>query len=477
MDFWRNKKLKQLIMTLDLFLVAVSFIFAYGTKKFLSSSFQGLSIQPNYYLVLLLLLVASFATFSSFGIHVPYGKESPNQKISRIIVANLSAVSLLIIGLYIFHIQDVSRILLFLSCGLATALIIGRHLVMRHLAGQSANLQEKALKILVIGSRERAKETVKAIYDGNNKFYTVIGCLEVNGDETGKNVYKDVSVIGEMKDFKHILLNQVIDEVIFAISLDKIPNAAEHISFAEELGVEIRIMPDWQIHKIMFQPETANISFEDFMGRPTLFLSSSPPKDLCLFIKGLMDFALSLAGLILLSPLFLIISLAIKAGTKGPVFFKQARCGVNGRKFQVYKFSTMVENAEDLKAQLKAANEMDGPAFKIKNDPRVTPLGRFLRKTSLDELPQLFNVLKGEMSLVGPRPPLPNEVGEYMPCQRRRLSMKPGITCIWQVSGRNSLSFEDWMKLDLKYIDNWSLWLDCKLLALTVRAVVRGTGQ
>ncbi len=477
MNVWHNRNLKQAIMTLDLLLVATGFIAAYGLKKFLPSPIQGLATAPNYYIVFLLLLFVSFFTFDSLKTHVLYDQGKFSKKASQIIIANLSALGLLIVGLYIFHIQNVSRIFLFLSCGLATTLILGRYLVMRHMISRSSNLQEKALKLLVIGSRERAKDTIKAIYASHNKFYKVIGCLEVTGADIGKTVYRNVSIIGGMKDFKNMLLNQVIDEVIFAIPLNEIHNAAEQISFAEELGVGIRIMPDWQIQKIMFRPETASLSFENFMGRPTLILSSSPPKDLCLLIKGIMDFTLSLAGLIILSPLFLLIILAIKVSANGPVFFKQTRCGVNGRRFQVYKFSTMIENAEDLKAQLKAANEMDGPVFKIKNDPRVTALGRFLRKTSLDELPQLFNVLKGEMSLVGPRPPLPGEVEKYQPSQRRRLSMKPGITCIWQVSGRNNTSFEQWMKLDLKYIDNWSLWLDCKLLVQTVRAVVMGTGH
>ncbi|MBU3937727.1 MAG: sugar transferase [Proteobacteria bacterium] len=477
MHFWRNKKLTQAIMALDLVLVGASFIFAYWVKKYMATPFQGLATQPNYYIVLSLLLIASFYTFKTLIPYTPCNQERFLKKASHILLANLSALGLLIVALYILHIQNVSRIFLFLSCALATALIITRHLVMLHMTSKCTHMLDKGIKILVVGTKERAKETIKSIYDNHDNLYTVVGCLDLNGEKVGKRVYRDVMVIGEMNDFKHILLNQVIDEVIFAIPLRRIPNASEHISFAEKLGVEIRIIPDWQLQKIMFRPETASISFEDFMGMPTLCLSSTPKKDLDIMVKGVMDFTLSLAGLIVLSPILLLISLAIKIGSDGPVFFKQIRCGINGRHFEVYKFSTMVEDAELLKSQLSSANEMDGPVFKIKDDPRVTTVGKFLRKTSLDELPQLFNVLKGEMSLVGPRPPLPEEVEAYLPHQRRRLSMKPGITCIWQVSGRNKIGFEQWMKLDLKYIDNWSLWLDCKLLALTVRAVVRGTGH
>ena len=170
------------------------------------------------------------------------------------------------------------------------------------------------------------------------------------------------------------------------------------------------------------------------------------------------------------------LALLIKLTSKGPVFFKQERCGLNGRKFTMFKFRTMVEDADQMKDLLAEKNEMDGPVFKITNDPRLTKVGKFLRKFSLDELPQLFNVLRGDMSLVGPRPPLPKEVSQYDPWQRRKLSMKPGLTCLWQINGRNNINFERWMKMDLEYIDNWSLWLDTKILLKTVPAVILGTG-
>jgi lipopolysaccharide/colanic/teichoic acid biosynthesis glycosyltransferase len=170
------------------------------------------------------------------------------------------------------------------------------------------------------------------------------------------------------------------------------------------------------------------------------------------------------------------ISLLIKLTSKDSILFKQKRCGLNGRKFIMFKFRTMVENADGIKDLLREKNEMDGPAFKITNDPRLTKVGSFLRKFSLDELPQLFNVLKGEMALVGPRPPLPREVSQYDPWQRRKLSMKPGLTCLWQTNGRNNINFEKWMKMDLEYIDNWSFWLDTKILFKTIPAVILGTG-
>lgn len=185
------------------------------------------------------------------------------------------------------------------------------------------------------------------------------------------------------------------------------------------------------------------------------------------FLKRSLDIIASICGLILLSPVLLIVSILIKMESKGPIFFMQKRIGLNGKEFNMYKFRSMVVNAEELKEKLKDKNEMSGPMFKIKDDPRITKVGKFIRKTSIDELPQLVNVLKGEMSLVGPRPSLPDEVKEFEKWMLRRLNVKPGITCYWQVMGRNKIGFEDWMRLDVKYVNERSFWLDIKLIFKT----------
>lgn len=185
-------------------------------------------------------------------------------------------------------------------------------------------------------------------------------------------------------------------------------------------------------------------------------------------IKRLIDIVCSFLGVLVLSPLFIIIAIIIKTTSKGPVFFSQKRVGKNGKEFEMYKFRSMVVNAEELKEKLASQNEMSGPMFKMKDDPRVTKVGKFIRKTSIDELPQLWNVLKGDMSLVGPRPSLPKEVAQFEDWMYRRLEVKPGLTCYWQVSGRNNIDFEDWMKLDIKYVEERSTWVDVKLIFKTV---------
>ena len=210
---------------------------------------------------------------------------------------------------------------------------------------------------------------------------------------------------------------------------------------------------------------------------PTFLLWRTPEANVGLLVKSLFDRIGGFVGLVIVAPLLMAIALAVKLSSTGPVIFSQTRCGLQGRPFRLLKFRTMVGNAEELKDSLQARNEMDGPVFKIKDDPRVTPIGRWLRRLSLDELPQLVNVVKGEMSLVGPRPPLPSEVRDYDLWQRRRLSMKPGLTCLWQVGKRNDTTFDEWMKQDLEYIDNWSLWLDAKVLARTLPTVIKATGR
>ena len=270
------------------------------------------------------------------------------------------------------------------------------------------------------------------------------------------NLLHTHSVFGVVLSAKHTNFEQ-IEYVIRACELE---------------GVEVWLIADF------FSTNISRTSFDDLLGRPLLIFRTAPEASWQSLVKQFLDFSGAFVLLLLLLPLFLIVAAVIKFAMPGPVFFRQQRSGMSGSPFTLYKFRTMVTNAEQFKHELEAMNEMTGPVFKLTNDPRVTPLGRFLRKYSLDELPQLFNVLRGEMSLVGPRPLPVDEVKRFDNlAHRRRLSVKPGLTCLWQVSGRNKISdFKEWVRLDLEYIDNWSLWLDLKILILTIPAVFRGTG-
>jgi exopolysaccharide biosynthesis polyprenyl glycosylphosphotransferase len=261
-----------------------------------------------------------------------------------------------------------------------------------------------------------------------------------------------------------------VDELIVVADKEPLSEFTETFLLCEELGVTARVVLNFFPHSFA---RTELARFGEF---PLLSFSRTPTNEALLLVRRIMDLAIVC---ILGIPALLAIgasSIAIKVTSAGPVFFKQQRCGLNGRLFTMYKLRSMVDNAEQARFELEALNEMDGPVFKSSRDPRRTAVGRFLRKFSIDELPQLYNVLRGDMSLVGPRPPLPEEVARYEGWQRRRLSMKPGITCLWQISGRNEISFHDWMKLDLTYIDNWSLLLDLKILLKTVPVVLLGKG-
>jgi exopolysaccharide biosynthesis polyprenyl glycosylphosphotransferase len=319
-----------------------------------------------------------------------------------------------------------------------------------------------------------ARDVIQTINQNPESGYRIIGCLEPSEFplDFNKNIQENVQMIGSAVHYKYHLLENTVDELVIATyPLTDLINIGDMIHFAEELGISVRIVPDLQLQQILFKPETARLQLKQFLGLPTISLTSTPESEMALVFKSFFDYLLALVGVVLLSPFFLLIAALIKTTSPGPIFYRQERCGLFARRFNVIKFRTMVNNAHSLRQNLNEINEMDGPVFKIKNDPRITLIGKFLRKTSFDELPQLFNVLMGHMSLVGPRPAIPEEVELYKPWQRRRLSMKPGLTCIWQVSGRNNIDFEQWMRMDLQYIDSWSIWLDFWILLKTVREV------
>jgi len=276
-----------------------------------------------------------------------------------------------------------------------------------------------------------------------------------------------------MPQLVELLHEQAASSVLISAKHTNFERVENVIRLCETEGVEAWLVADF------FATQIAKASFDELFGHPLLVFRSTPETSWQMLAKQLLDFFGALAALLVLGPLVMLpIAILIKLTTVGPVMFRQQRSGLNGAPFSIYKFRTMATNAEQFQHELAAMNEMSGPVFKVTNDPRITPIGRWLRKFSLDELPQLFNVLRGEMSLVGPRPLPVDEVRRFRDlAHRRRLSVKPGLTCLWQVSGRNQISdFKDWVRLDLQYIDNWSIWLDLTILLRTIPVVLLGTG-
>ena len=321
-------------------------------------------------------------------------------------------------------------------------------------------------EVVIVGTGDLAFETSKDLWSRKTD---VIGAFTLP-DEEGRT---DLTVprLGPAEMIGEFLKMNPVDEVYLATEVDRHHASLQKvIQVCEQLGIPFAV----PAHVFRFGralPRDTR-SVQDGYLHYTLTISK-PFQDA---VKRGVDAALAAAALIALAPLFLLVALAIKLTSPGPVFFKQVRVGLRGRLFHMYKFRSMVVDAEKRLADLLAKNEQTGPTFKMKRDPRITRIGRFIRAYSIDELPQLFNILTGDMAIVGPRPPVPREVAQYLPWQRRRLSVRPGLTCLWQVQGRNNIGFDEWMMLDLQYVDQWSFGKDVSLIGKTVPVVVTGKG-
>jgi len=381
------------------------------------------------------------------------------------------ATTLLFAVTFAFKLEYISRLLVGLYALADFAAMVGFRLAAR-LASPPLRRRFAALRhVLIVGRTPEAAEIARLIVSNARRNLALVGFLEIEPGQgaplaTPFSAYP-VYPLGRLRDILH---EQVIDEVVFAVSKDQLDNLQEAFLICEEEGVKTRLVLSFFPHLI------SKVHLERMGEWPLLTFSTTPLNEDLLLLKRVVDFGMALVFLAVLSPLLLLVALAVKLTSRGPVFHHQMRSGLGGRKFRLFKFRSMRADAETMRGGLEPLNEMDGPVFKIRNDPRLTPLGRFMRRFSLDELPQLVNILKGEMSFVGPRPPLPEEVERYEPWQRRRLRMQPGLTCLWALAGRNQLNFERWMELDLEYIDNWSPALDWKILLKTIPVVLLGRG-
>lgn len=325
--------------------------------------------------------------------------------------------------------------------------------------------------IVFVGSSERAIDLAQKVLSRPDLGYRLLGF--VDDEYTFDKSIPKAKRLCTLDDLPALLEEKVVDEVFIALPIKSYyEQIRDIITICEEMGIICRVPSNW------FEFQTAKTSAYELDGIQILTVYTGSKHQLeYLWLKRLIDIVISLFALVILFPVLFLVAVLIKFTSKGPVFFRQERIGYNRRKFYMLKFRTMVPDAEKMQDQLEHLNEADGPAFKISNDPRITPVGKWLRKTSLDEIPQIINVLKGEMSLVGPRPlPVRDVLGIDERWQKRRFSMRPGLTCLWQINGRNRIKFTEWMKLDLEYIDKWSIRLDFEILAKTIPAVFRATG-
>lgn len=393
-------------------------------------------------------------------IFTPAGRDVQTRIVTAAVVSLFATLALL----YALHIATVPRTILFLHAIYAAVAILVRASWLQPLLLRA---EEPRRMLLVAGSVADAEKLAATLTSaGYRRLLAPVGLLS---DEKPPADFP-IAHVGGLSTGADFLHHTPVDIVV--LLPDRLPPgvSGQLFELCQAEGIETWLMPAY-LRSALCPP-----ALDEIESTPMLLFSTTRKSIWSLALKRLGDLLGSALLLVLLTPVFLLIALLVKCSSKGPVFYTQVRSTRRGRTFPMYKFRTMVPGADKMLDALAAQNESSGPTFKIRNDPRITPVGRFLRRYSLDELPQLFNVFLGHMSLVGPRPPIPAEVEKYEPWQRRRLSMRSGCTCLWQIGGRNALSFEEWMRLDLQYIDNWSLWLDLKILAKTLFAMIRGTG-
>ena len=402
---------------------------------------------------------------ASNGLYRPRARWSIRRESIDVVRATIAYALVTLSMLFIFRWPEVSRSFLLVLFPAQAAITIASRVALR-LAMERRRREGKNQRfVLVLGTGPRGQAFARKLEDHRELGLRVLGFLDDSPDFELPSQWEYLGPLDRLEDVLH---SRVIDEVTICLPFSQwnLIDAIAHL--CEEEGKIVRIPMDVLDHAVTVG------RMEELDGTPVYSLVSGPDRALALAIKRTVDLAVSVAGLVLLSPFLVAIAAAVKFGDGGPVLFRQHRVGLHGRQFDVIKFRSMSVDAEDRLAEVAHLNEIQGRAFKVTKDPRVTRVGAFLRRTSLDELPQMLNVIRGDMSLVGPRPPLPREVEGYDLWHRRRLSMKPGITGLWQVRGRREADFDTWVEADLEYIDRWSLWLDLKILLRTIPAAVQG---
>jgi exopolysaccharide biosynthesis polyprenyl glycosylphosphotransferase len=429
---------------------------------------QDFSVSQNSYLTIMLIIIPLWCVNLYWSGMYRSMRLKSTLEIIKIVIKSTFFTAIAFSGLaFILKLELISRAFFILFLALGSLSLILEKIFIYSIVFYARKHGYNFRRLLIVGTGKRAAHFIEKIKTHPEWGLNIVGVVDFDEEKIGKD-FNAIEIIGTIYDIPNILHTKTIDEVIFVVPRSRLNEIHNYLYVCEIEGIKTRVAVD------LFDLEISRLTQTEFDGIPLITFETTSVKEEQLFVKRITDIVFSGIGIILLSPLFITVAILIKFVSSGPVFYRQKRIGLNGRRFVFLKFRSMHKKAHSQLAGLMSKNEMAGPIFKIKNDPRIYLFGRFLRKFSIDELPQLFNVFLGQMSLVGPRPPVFREVKQYEPWQRRRLSMRPGLTCIWQVSGRNKITFSEWMKLDLQYIDNWSLWLDFKILIKTIPAVFSG---
>lgn len=456
----RQKFSVQLTQLIDAALLVLSLWLGHLIRHHLSQQFPSIpEIDPfNIFLWLTLTMPLGPLLLELQGFYRLPMQKSILKSVAQITQALFWLGALIAGCAFLFRFDIHSRAVLLLFGVISTALLL---------------IRERAVVMYLRKHSERAKYREKIILAGTPGEIRKLAMNLIGEQWAQIEVVESIDILAQpTSDLMRALHRYSVGRVILAAPLAQLPLVEEVVRICEVQGVETWLAADF------IRTSIARLAFEMFGSHPMLVFRSTPDLAWALFLKRAMDFCAALCGLVVLAPLMIMVAIAIKITSPGPIIFVQMRSGRYGRPFRMFKFRSMYADAEQHRFSLESGNQMSGPVFKINNDPRITPIGRWLRKYSVDELPQLLNVLFGQMSLVGPRPLPVYEVEKFSdPAQRRRLSVKPGLTCLWQISGRNEVKdFETWVKLDLDYIDNWSIWVDLKILLGTIPVVLLAYG-
>jgi exopolysaccharide biosynthesis polyprenyl glycosylphosphotransferase len=473
----RRRILLQAAKLFDLALMVFSFglatvLVAQQAPATSLADFLSMRIRVQNFAIFALLLLAWHVVFSSLGLYSSKRFSTRWAEALDIAKAATLGSAIIFVAAIFLRIRMVTPLFIVIFWVASTLMGAGSRLLLRSMLAGVRRRGRNLRQMVVVGTNPRAIRFARKLEFRPELGYRIAGFVDDAWHGLAEFRKTGYPLVSDFAGFHGFLREHVADEVVVALPMQSsYAQAARIAALCEEQGVIVRVLSD------IFNLRLARSRAGEFEDDTVITLSTGSPDGWQHLFKRALDVSLSLVAMLLLSPLFLLAALVVKLTSHGPVFFTQERVGLNKRRFRMFKFRTMVADAEKRQREIEHLNEARGPVFKIRNDPRLTPVGKFLRKTSIDELPQFFNVLKRDMSLVGPRPlPVCDYEGFDQDWQRRRFSVRPGITCLWQINGRSSVPFEKWMELDLEYIDHWSLGLDFKILAKTIPAVLRGVG-
>ena len=464
-----KKRAFLLFAAADVILTILAFEAAYQTRVFLPLPRVFFITTPIKALLLGFVLVTWLLLGRSIGAYARlYGSNTRSAIIDTLHQVVFGALGLVV---FIYFLRmDISRPFIALFVAYDFVLLSVYRAAAGRLRGWIRRQFGAELFCVVVGEGREALEMARSIEDAEEFGVRLLTFVDLSGLQGPEIELRGRYPVKRLDELAALLRHDVVDEVFFVVDASKLPGLEEIFLLCDEEGVRTRVATHF------FPHANSRVFLDRFGDLPLLTFSTTPHDEMRLLVKRGLDVLLAASALVALALPMLLIAAAIKSTSPGPVIFAQIRCGLNGRRFRFYKFRSMVQNAEALKKDLLHLNEKDGPVFKIALDPRLTPIGAFLRRYSIDEWPQFWNILRGDMSFVGPRPAVPEEVEQYLTWQRRRLRMRPGLTCLWAIRGRDRLDFENWMKMDLEYIDNWSLWLDLKIVLYSIPMVLAGRG-